>query len=167
MGPLLAKLTDMHAPKQESPMSKEMEIETRIAMEGKALALGVMGLGPVAPYTCPECHGVLVRLKEGGVPRFRCHTGHAYSINTLLAESSSEVEHALWSGLRAVEESMLVLRELSAHIREHNTDHPAVAEALEEKAREAERRADVLRGLLVTYQSTSEDNVTTLKQRGD
>ena len=47
-----------------------METETRIAEEGNALALGVMTLGSLTPYTCPECNGVLVQLKEGGLLRY-------------------------------------------------------------------------------------------------
>ena len=40
--------------------------------------------GPLSPYTCPECHGVLVQLQDGDFTRFRCHTGHAYSPSSIL-----------------------------------------------------------------------------------
>src|SRR3954469_14439437 len=92
----------------EAPASKELEVEVRIAKEGRGLQAGVMELGEITPYTCPECHGILVQLKEGGVPRFRCHTGHAYSINTLLAEVTEYVEESLWNSLRSVEESAML-----------------------------------------------------------
>jgi hypothetical protein len=82
--------------RKPAPASKELEIEARIALEGRGLAMGVMQLGPVVPYTCPECHAVMVDLSHGGVPRFRCHTGHAYSINHLLAAVSAYAEDSLW-----------------------------------------------------------------------
>ena len=166
MGPLLVKLTTTPVEKHEAAMSKELEIETKIALEGRALELGVLGLGPVTPYTCPECHGVLVALKEGGVPRFRCHTGHAYSINTLLAEVTGYVEEALWGGIRAIEESMLLLRALARHIRDDKAKDPGLADLLDEKAKDAQRRADLVRQALSTHQTLSEDNVSTLKTGG-
>lgn len=57
-------------------------------MEGNGLKAGVMELGKVSKYTCPDCHGVLVQIEEGPIVRFRCHTGHAFSLMTLLAEVS-------------------------------------------------------------------------------
>src|SRR3712207_8151045 len=47
---------------------------------------GVLKLGGPSNYACPECHGVLLQLKEENRIRFRCHTGHAYSLESLIAE---------------------------------------------------------------------------------
>ena len=60
---------------------------------------GVTKLGMPSLYTCPECHGVLLRLKQGGGVRFRCHTGHSYTADALLAEMTEVVEgtHALFN----------------------------------------------------------------------
>jgi two-component system, chemotaxis family, protein-glutamate methylesterase/glutaminase len=61
-------------------------------MEDKALHVGVADLGEPSLFTCPECHGILLRLKAGGGLRFRCHTGHAYTADALLAELTESVE---------------------------------------------------------------------------
>lgn len=68
-----------------------MEIETRIALEGNPLQLGVTKLGPVSSNTCPECHGVLVRVQDGTIVRYRCHTGHSFAQETLLADVKAEI----------------------------------------------------------------------------
>jgi two-component system, chemotaxis family, protein-glutamate methylesterase/glutaminase len=165
LGPLIVKATQMEKRDEPGPKSKEMEIETRIATESRALQLGIMELGPMTPYTCPECHGVLVQLKEGGIPRFRCHTGHAYSLNSLLAEVTHYVEDALWNGMRAIEESMILLGHLARHIRADTTKDPKIADLLEQQAKDAEKRVDAVRKALMTHESPSEDNVVELSEK--
>jgi two-component system chemotaxis response regulator CheB len=140
------------------PDGRELELETRIAMEGRALQAGVMNLGPLTPYTCPECHGVLVQLKGGGVPRFRCHTGHAYSINNLLAEVTEYVENALWNAIRAIEESAMLLGHLGRHVRETTQDQTG-GDLFDKKAIDTQRRADMVRQATMEHQTLSKDNV--------
>jgi two-component system chemotaxis response regulator CheB len=86
--------------------------ENEVANEGNALALGVLKMGEVSSYTCPDCHGVLVQIREGAILRFRCHTGHAFSLLTLLAEVGESIDKGLWDTIRAVEERLLLLRQL-------------------------------------------------------
>jgi len=149
----------------EAPASKELEIEVRIAKEGRGLQAGGMDLGEITPYTCPECHGILVQLKEGGVPRFRCHTGHAYSINTLLAEVTEYVEESLWSSLRSVEESAMLLAHMARHVRQVGREQK-LASLLDEKARDTLKRADAIRNVVHDHQTLSKDNVAEVQQGG-
>ena len=62
------------------PASRTLDVEVRIAREDDPIAAGVTTIGEPSTFTCPECHGVLLQLKEAGRVRFRCHTGHAYSM---------------------------------------------------------------------------------------
>ena len=78
-------------------MPKEVEIEVNIAKDQKALDAGVLQLGEPSNYTCPECHGVLLQMKEGTMFRFRCHTGHAYSMESLLTDITEKMDDALWN----------------------------------------------------------------------
>ena len=84
IGPQLAALA-----RQESPAATAvpaaMAAEAEIERSGKALQHGVLGLGDASPNACPECHGSLVEIREGPIVRYRCHTGHSYSLRTLLA----------------------------------------------------------------------------------
>jgi two-component system, chemotaxis family, protein-glutamate methylesterase/glutaminase len=95
--------------------SERHQLENLIAGEGNALKGGVMGLGRVSQYTCPDCHGVLVQIEEGPILRFRCHTGHAFSIKSLLVEVSEAIDNGLWDTIRALEERVLLLRQMSEH----------------------------------------------------
>jgi len=75
------------------------------------------GLAQIAEpslFACPECHGVLLRMKRAHPARFRCHTGHAYSSVSLAAAFENHVEDALWNAVRALEETSMLLREMAA-----------------------------------------------------
>ena len=95
------------------PPPPHIRIENLIALEGNGLRAGVMSLGKVSSYTCPDCHGVLVQIEEGKVVRFRCHTGHAFSFKALLTEVNQAIDKGLWDTLRAIEERILLLRQMA------------------------------------------------------
>jgi two-component system chemotaxis response regulator CheB len=67
-------------------------------------------------FTCPECHGVLAEIREGSIVRFRCHTGHAYSLAVLLDRLNVTVEQELWRVSRAMEEKQMVLAWIRQHV---------------------------------------------------
>jgi two-component system chemotaxis response regulator CheB len=159
LGPLLARLAGEPSPLEEAgEASRQMEIETRIAIEDNALKAGVLDLGPFTPYTCPECHGVLVSLQEGGVPRFRCHTGHAYSLDSLLSAVTTSMEDTLWGAVRAMEEGILLLEHVGRHARE-NTPGGVGAEAFERKAQVAAEVAEMVRGAAMRNRTLSTEAV--------
>ena len=158
MAPLLVRLTTESIVRKPAPVSKELEIEARIALEGRGLQLGVMQLGPVVPYTCPECHGVMVDVNQGGVPRFRCHTGHAYSINNLLAEVTAYAEDSLWNGIRAIEESMMLLDHMARRAREAG-DSDGLCAVLAQRSKEALKRTELVRQALLTSASSNKDTL--------
>jgi two-component system chemotaxis response regulator CheB len=157
IGALLARLVAESAATAARPVSPTLELEVKIAMEANALQEGLLTLGPATPYTCPECHGVLVRVGQGGIPRFRCHTGHAFALDSLLASTTESVEETLWSALRAIEETVLLLREAAQ--REHGSStgaHDArLASRFEQKACEAEARAALIRQAVLRHQALS------------
>ena len=38
--------------------------------------------------TCPECSGALWEVKQGDLIQYRCRVGHAYSLDSMLAEQA-------------------------------------------------------------------------------
>jgi two-component system chemotaxis response regulator CheB len=158
IGPMLGRLTveEFTVDRPESS-SKSLEIETAIALEGRGLQLGVMDLGPKTPYTCPECHGVMVLLREGPVPRFRCHTGHAFTISTLLSEVTESVEARLWDALRGIEEGIMLLKDAATHVRTVKGDI-AGATALEARVKVEEERANEVRAVVLRNRAVSEES---------
>lgn len=142
-------------PKDAQPQDTEsdaLQIETKIALEDNPLAAGVMTLGPLSPYTCPECSGVLMQLKEGGILRFRCHTGHAYSVESLLASIGESIEKTLWNTVRVLEENMLLLRHLGRHAADQRDN--ALARRLALKAQIAEDQVQIVRQLALRTRDT-------------
>ena len=146
IAPALARLVRESVPTEEPSMPEEMEIEVKISKEGNALANGILKWGKPSIYSCPECHGVLLELQEGNLMRFRCHTGHAYSPDSLLAEFADKTEETLWSALRAIEESIILMKGLTQHSGEEHT--PEDTQSLLNKVEEAQERADLVRKAL-------------------
>ncbi|HVE71553.1 MAG TPA: chemotaxis protein CheB [Thermoanaerobaculia bacterium] len=89
---------------------EEVKIEVEIAKANKATEAGVLKLGDPSIYACPECHGVLLEMKDHAPLRFRCHTGHGYTIESLASEMDDMIEDALWSAIRALEERAMLMR---------------------------------------------------------
>jgi two-component system chemotaxis response regulator CheB len=148
IAPLLVRLTSTQAEEEGAyEVPEELDIEVRIAKEDTAIDAGVLKLGEPSNYACPECHGVLLQLKDAGRLRFRCHTGHAYSVDSLLAEITENVEDSLWNAIRSMEESALLMKHLAEHLR--GGDNGNTAEQFARKAQEAQRRADLVRRAVI------------------
>ena len=159
VAPLLVELAAAPAAEKGTPDVPEvMEIEVRIAKEDNALEAGIERLGEPSIFACPECHGVLLQLEEERHMRFRCHTGHAYSPDSLLAEITGTVEDSLWSSIRAIEETVLLMRQMAAHINETHEDGGA-AELFLARAEEAQRRAELVRQTVMKHEELSEEKI--------
>jgi two-component system, chemotaxis family, protein-glutamate methylesterase/glutaminase len=142
IAPLLVQLAASDADLQEGDMvvPEDVRIEVDIAKEDNAKEAGVFQLGDPSNYACPECHGVLLQLRERSPLRFRCHTGHAYTIESLLSEMDDVIDETLWSAIRALEERAMLIR----HAGEHVGSGGDRSELLE-RAEETQHRADVVR----------------------
>ena len=104
---------DVEGRRIEAP--EGVRVEVAIAKEDRAVDRTVQRIGEPSVFACPDCHGVLLELKERGILRFRCHTGHAYSAETLLTALNEGIENALWSAVRAVEEGRFLLERMAQH----------------------------------------------------
>ena len=149
LGALLTELTtEPVAVEQEITTPKDLEIEVEIAKEQDPLKIGVEQLGAPSAIACPECHGVLREWSEDQRLRFRCHTGHAYSADSLLAEIGEGVEASMWNAIRALQEGSMLMRRLAAHADvAHSGENSAT---MREHADELEKRADAMRDMMHT-----------------
>jgi two-component system, chemotaxis family, protein-glutamate methylesterase/glutaminase len=141
IGELIGRLA--HEPAGELPCIPAAEEEKtgreiRIAKEREALEEGIVRFGEISPFTCPECHGVLAMLREGKIIRFRCHTGHAFSSDTLLNAGGELLEARLWDALRAMDETVFLLNRLGEEFA--RSGNLAAAEKCFDKAREMHER---------------------------
>lgn len=124
--------------------AERLRIELDIARERDAIDAGVLQLGVPSNYACPDCHGVLLKLKEEGRIRFRCHTGHAYTLDSLLDDMNTRIDEALWNAIRALDERTLLLRSFGEHLRGEGHDKTAADEAVRQ-AENSERQAGFVR----------------------
>jgi two-component system chemotaxis response regulator CheB len=141
--PLLITLSQQVVGERRSPMPKDLEIETKIALGADAADLDVKQLGEISEFTCPDCHGTLVKLTNDKLLRFRCHTGHSFGGASLLAELTDSVEQSLWTAIRAVEERIRLLKHLAQHAS--HLEQREMISTLDRELQENERRADLLR----------------------
>ncbi|QKZ13820.1 chemotaxis protein CheB [Spirosoma sp. KUDC1026] len=142
----LVQLTGEHVsetPQVSMEENEKTKTEIRIAADETALGLNLSEYGQPSRYACPECHGVLTQLKEGPLARFRCHTGHAYSADTLLAAITEQIEDSLYGAIRGVDESVILLNRLGDQLADAN--QPRKAGIYFQKAQEALRRGELIR----------------------
>jgi two-component system chemotaxis response regulator CheB len=126
LAPLLVRLSSEPAPEEGGyPMSDKMKIEIKIARDDQVRPDEIDKLGELSPFACPECHGVLWKMVGGGMLRFRCRTGHAYSAQALLADLSESNEAMLWSAVRGLEETAHLTRHIAEHLRQDGQDEVA------------------------------------------
>jgi two-component system chemotaxis response regulator CheB len=161
MPALLDKLTSEEIPGSSVPndpeIQKRTEMEIRIAVQDEAIEEEIMLFGELTPYTCPECHGVLSALREGNRIRYRCHTGHAFSADSLLAIISKDIEQSLWNTIRSMEESIILLNHMGDHFAEAN--EPQIAAQYFKKANEATRRNKLVRQAVLDHEQLSTDKI--------
>lgn len=150
---LLVRLTAVPVEVAAPAVPEPMEIEVSIAMEEDPFKAGIERLGEPSTFACPECHGVLMQVKEAGRMRFRCHTGHAYSAESLLADIRNSIETTLWSAIRAMQEGDLLLRKMAEHLKTHNA---AEAKRVAERAADMSRKADAVREMVMAESDFAE-----------
>ena len=155
---LLVKLTSEPAPAQPR-LPREylnlLQLELTIAKRDNAFELGIIDHGRLTPFTCPNCHGALTQLIEGNLIRFRCHTGHAYTVSSLLAEVTDSVESLLYQSMRGLEETKMLLQQLSDHFKQEK--QPTVAATFLQKAKQTGKQARVVHDSILKHQALSGD----------
>ncbi|MDB5326305.1 MAG: chemotaxis protein CheB [Phycisphaerales bacterium] len=157
LGRLIAEPLPIAKAAKHARDKERMKVELEIAADGSAFQKGVMELGDLTPFTCPECHGVLVRIAEGKMSRFRCHTGHAYTDSALLEAVMETTGEMLWQVIRSFEESLMLLEHMGNHLKE--AGDPVRAKIFFTKARELEKRSSTFHAAAMKHESLSGDNV--------
>ena len=145
MPALLARLVrEPSGPSPEVPV--DVRLEAAIAAQELADMKVDQALGRISPFTCPECHGALWEIREEPMLRFRCHVGHAYTADAVLAAQDEEVDRLLGTLQRAHQERAALARrmaELERAEERHN-----LADRLETRAREYEDDARLVLELI-------------------
>jgi two-component system, chemotaxis family, protein-glutamate methylesterase/glutaminase len=118
----------------------------RVAQEKAAAEEGDRS-NAASPLTCPDCGGVLWELRDGDLLRFRCHVGHAYSMEGLMTEQSNTLERALWVAVRTLEEKASLSRRLAAQAQAQN--RPNSLQQFSQRATQSEQNARLIRQIIL------------------
>jgi two-component system, chemotaxis family, protein-glutamate methylesterase/glutaminase len=111
---LLAELAAAPLPAAAPACPHDLRHEMALTLNQGDAMMKLRALGSPSPFVCPECHGGLWALRAERPQRFRCHTGHFYTLRTLQHALSLATDEAMWNALRALQEKQIVLEQMAA-----------------------------------------------------
>jgi two-component system, chemotaxis family, protein-glutamate methylesterase/glutaminase len=148
IGATLVQLAHQPTPEEGAyPVPDDMEQETQYTeMQDADTLASNERLGAPSAFSCPECGGVLWELHNGELVRFRCRVGHAFSIESGLAAQTEQLEAALWTALKTLEESASLSKRMAQRAQGRSQDR--LARNFQQQAHNAEQRAITIRQVL-------------------
>jgi two-component system, chemotaxis family, protein-glutamate methylesterase/glutaminase len=145
MGAILAEKTKDGLPEEHkvpNDIKAEAQISERVAIDMDQLK----ELGNKSLFSCPDCGGGLWEMKEGGVVRYRCHTGHVYTQDEYAEKNREALENTLWVALRMMEERKQLMDKMARE--ENGKGWVRSAKAKEERATEMDVHIERLKQIL-------------------
>lgn len=143
LAPLLQRLS-MEPSHQQEPTTipEDMETEVKMAEADMHIQREDKQVGTPSAYSCPECGGVLWEIQDDELTRFRCRVGHAFTVDSMMAQQAEALEEALWVALKIVQERAAISHHMEEQARENG--HPTLARRYQERWKDAEQRASLL-----------------------
>jgi two-component system chemotaxis response regulator CheB len=143
---LLSELAAAPRPAPLATAPEQIRIEALIAAQELTVMPDQHRLGQLSPLACPDCHGSMVEIREGDHIRFRCHSGHAFTLETMRLAQSEAWERTLYAAMRAQQEQAMLARRLAAEAQA--SGRRRLSNDLERRARDYEEGAEMIRQLL-------------------
>ena len=147
---MLVQLSNQPAVEEKPTVTEEIEVESKIAEQGmntQEFLENVEAIGTRTTYTCPECNGSIWQIGKEEPLRFRCHIGHSFTANVFLSEQTQNIENALWSAVRAMEEKVTFSRQMSERMRNYNLQ--TAATKYEDHAKSLDAEVTIVRGIIL------------------
>ena len=142
MPALLVELVREPAGHQVSA-SPTLRYEVEIAKDRRNNMNAMDKLGRRSVLSCPDCGGVMWEIDEGGLARYRCHVGHAYTAELMSLALDENLRRALATAQRALEERVALARRL--HDQAADKGQRLLARSWSDRMREFERELKVVR----------------------
>jgi two-component system chemotaxis response regulator CheB len=148
IAPMLERLARQSAPPLETTaVTDPLNHMSEVVNQDMAAQAQNERLATPSVYSCPECGGVLWQVDQQELVRFRCHVGHVYHAESLLADQAAVLEAALWTAVRGFRERATLSRQLSEGERRKGKEE--AADRYSDQAELAERQGDsILKHLL-------------------
>jgi two-component system chemotaxis response regulator CheB len=125
----------------------DIRLESAIAAQELADMDTQDKLGVPSRFTCPECHGALWELADDSLLRYRCHTGHAYTAEAVVAAQSAEIDELLDNLFRSHRERAALTHRMAEQNR--SCERYALADQLETRAQQYDSDAELIRRLMM------------------
>ncbi|TBW29181.1 chemotaxis protein CheB [Gramella sp. KN1008] len=145
IGDLIKEIIEKPLPQNvEIPntLKREAAISTKIKSQVKTEDY----LGEQVALSCASCGGPLWRIKDTGIPRYRCHVGHSFSEESLLLAQNENLEETLWVCLRTLEEKKVLLLNIADNFAEKGSSQ--ISRSYKDKIEEVDEHIDRLRALM-------------------
>jgi two-component system chemotaxis response regulator CheB len=99
-----------------APSKEELAMDPLVPIDDQGAPRDTENAKP-STYVCPDCGGTLFDVGDDETLRYRCRVGHAYSGEALSGEQERNLEEALWTALRSLEEHADLARNLEVRAR--------------------------------------------------
>lgn len=107
----------------EAPEDVKLEAEISLRMSSNVEDLEK--LGSLSTFSCPDCGGILVRIENDPISRYRCYTGHSFTEKILEAAQIKGLEESIWIAIRMMEERKNLLKGVPVLHEETRTERIA------------------------------------------
>jgi len=104
--------------------------------------------GETGDFVCPDCGGAMQRVADSDVLRFRCHMGHGWTAEALQVRQDDQLDAALWTALRTVEDQIALDERLLD--RAEKSARPHGAQAIRDRLTERRRASQAVWHLLTS-----------------
>jgi Chemotaxis response regulator containing a CheY-like receiver domain and a methylesterase domain len=111
-------------------------------------------IGTPSSFVCPDCKGGLWEIERAKPRRFRCHTGHAFTLRSLLHAQAEGTDMALWTAYQGLQEKEMLLKSLAEDRRA--AEEAEEAARLESEAEHVRQHGEILRGMIERLPSPPE-----------
>ncbi len=142
--------------KPEAAVPADLRIEAEITEKMVSSIDQLKQISTKSDYTCPDCGGFLFMLKQDGLNRYRCFTGHVYTEKLLLDKQAETLEESLWVTIRRLEERRNLLQTSAQHF--HELNRPTKEAEKQNNANVLVAQIENLKGLLVSLSEGGPNN---------
>jgi len=155
MPALLKKLVQQPAG-EPVPAPESLRFEVEIARSGRSNMSEMDRVGRRSVLACPDCHGVMWEIDEGELVRYRCHVGHAYTVESMRYAIDENLARALGSALRALDERVAVAEKLRD--RAIASHHKRSIALWQSRVDETRREANIIRESILRMEQVPSEN---------
>jgi two-component system chemotaxis response regulator CheB len=144
----IAATLTMLVPAREEVVTTDEEVVQETDLEaGFDIAEVHEAPGDPSVYRCPECGGAMWEVGDGEAVSYACHVGHTFSEDSMVDAQGDQVERAIWSAVRLLEERAVLVQRLAERTQQSGLDRSSAR--FTEMARTATEQAALIRRALL------------------